>query len=190
MHRFLIFAALALHSAAYAQQATSEPSLKLPEPLSPAEAAALNAKEKKEHAEAMARLPDFTGERLKQILDVLREIKYPIRFDALREKLGGPDSLVWCCTRNHSVVGEKTQKQTSTFFVARDTTGYELVVDYEDSPIDQPPSIVARARLCFASPLGWRFEAESEEDWLRVGVPEKKPNQSPEPMPLKRHGSP
>jgi hypothetical protein len=179
MRSLFIIANLVASCLTLAQQTTPDPSLNLPKLLSSAETVALEAKEKKEHEEAMARLPVLTEERLKRILDVLRDIKYPIRFDALGKKLGGPDSLVWCCTRNHSVVGEKTQKQTSTFFVARDTTDYELVVDYEDSPIDQPPNIVARARLCFTSPLGWRFEAESEEDWLRVGVPKKTPNQVP-----------
>lgn len=186
--RFLLFIGNLLAAGLAFGQSASSSAPKLPEPLSPAEAAALDAKEKKEHDEAMARLPMLTEERLKQILDVIREIRYPIRFDLLREKLGGSDSMVWCCTRNR--VRENLKKQTSTYFIAGNATDYELVVDFEDSVIGQPPTMVGRVRLCYNSPLGWRFEAESWDDLLNAGAPEEKPNQSPEPMPLTRHGSP
>jgi len=173
MRALFIIVSLVTCGLAFAESAP-EPTLKLPEPLSPEEAAALDAKEKKEHEEAMARLPLLTEERLKQILDAIREMKYPIHFDLLREKLGGKDSLVWCCTRNR--IGQKTKKQTSTYFIAGNATDYELVVDFEDSPIGEAPKMVGRVRLCYNSPLGWRFEAETWDDLLNAGVPGKKPN--------------
>lgn len=143
--------------------------------------ATYKAKSDRRWKEAIARLPTFDRARIGQIVAVLQKATYPISFESLRNLLGGPDSLVWSST---SCIG---QKQTSTYSVASEALEYELVVDYEDSPIGSrsQPTMVARARLCYYAPfpLGWRFVAESTDDDYQVGAPKKKPNQSPEPTP-------
>jgi len=162
-------------------------SVELPPPLSKEEAQAQDEKERAEHEAAIARLPQFDEERMEFLLTTLRKTKYPISFDALRDKLGGPDALVWCCSRDK--LHQTFVKRTSTYRVARSTPeggDYVLVVDFDDMPIDRTPDShsVCRARLCYESPFGWRFTAESMDDFLRAGSPEKEPNQTPEPTPM------
>lgn len=133
---------------------------------------------KAEHDAAMARLPELDGDRLEQIVDILSDIEFPITFAALREKLGGPDSLVWCCTHSSFKKGNTWAKETSTFFIAANAPDYQLVVDYQDFPAGQRPTNVIRARLCYNSPLGgWRFVAQSLHEMVQVGEPET-PSQS------------
>ncbi len=144
---------------------------------SSAKAASVEEEQQKDYDAAMARLPRLDTERMDKIIKTLREMTYPISFESLREKLGGKDALVWCCTYNRLNNKDTTlDKQTDLFFVANTDPlfgNYKLIVDYENFPSNGRPMMVSRARLCFYSPFGWRFAAESMDDYLHVGSWEK-----------------
>ncbi len=142
----------------------------VPDPDRPDSADAIEQREIEEYNAALARLPKFDADRLHHILVVLRTIKYPITFDELRTRLGGPSSLVWCCTSDH--LGQKSLKSTSTYHVASAPSDYLLVVDFASRPYDKRSSVVVRARLRYESPFGWGFAAESEEDYLHLNTPD------------------
>jgi hypothetical protein len=156
-----------------------------PPPMSAAEQKVFEENERKERAAAIARLSKFDDQRLEQVLDALRGIKFPVSFSELEAKLGGPNSMVWCFTRKK--LGMQKIKTRSMFALSDSKSGigdYELVVDYVDSPLGTQPHMVARARLCYFSPLGWSFEAVSMEDMVNIGSAEEEPNQPPLRMPV------
>jgi hypothetical protein len=138
--------------------------------MSESEANALWEKEIEQHNEALKRLPQFSEDRLGEMLSVLREVKYPISLEKLSLKLGGPNALVWLS--DHTKLQDACIKQTSTFIVAHtlaEDGRYVLIVDFEDAPLSKEPTMVGRARLCYQSPFGWTFAAESLDDRLRAG---------------------
>lgn len=137
------------------------------------EAAALEQREIDRHNAALARLPKFDSERLQAILAALRTIKYPITFNELRTRLGGPDSLVWCCTQER--LGKGSYKSRSTYHVALSPSNYLLVVDFASTPDRKKPSVVMRTRLRYESPFGWGFTAESEDDYLSISDADQTP---------------
>ena len=175
----VIFALLAASAFAEKLPLPDGSSVDLPPPLSKEEAQAQDEKEKAEHEAAIARLPVLDAQRMEAILSVLRKVKYPIPLETLKAELGGPDALVWCCS--HEKLHRELVKRTSTYRVARgspEAADYVLVVDFENILIDgkRGPLSVCRARLCYESSFGWRFSAESLDDFLRAGSQEAEPN--------------
>lgn len=144
------------------------------------EGESLFEKQKKDEEAALARLPPLDADRIESIVNILRSLKYPISIEDLRTKIGGPDSLVWCYMHVQGT------KWTDSFLVAKpetDTGSYQLVVDYEEYSGKARPTSIGRARLCYESPLGWRFVAESLSDITQVGVPKNKTSPPSQPRP-------
>lgn len=162
MNKFLtiFLCALSCAAAAGAEEPLSAPGL-----ISKEEEAARDTKVESEFAAALAKLPAFSRECMEHILKTLRDVEYPVEHDLLEKKLGGPDALVWTST---SFRGTRSDfhRQISIFRVSASSPEYRLVLDYAESAIDLRSSKIARARLCYFSPFGGIFVAESMEEFL------------------------
>ncbi len=146
--------------------------LHVPPPISPEQEKARNEKERQESEAAIAKLPVFDRNRLKHIIDVLGQCKFPIRFQQLQSKLGVSDTMLWCCTRETEIMGHLKVGKSDVFQLSdpKSLNGvYELIVDYQFFTYGNHPDTVTRARLCFQSPLGWRFRAETMDEILETG---------------------
>jgi hypothetical protein len=132
------------------------------------------------YAETKKPLPPFSAERFDQIVGVLRSTEFPVKIGILCDRLGGDDFIRVASWRSN---GERGW----VYFHISDDTSDKGVFELEVSITQQEASIpdwkCSSPRLLYLR--------EGIEFYFRDNFTssDKKPNQSPEPMPLKRHGS-